>query len=41
MLEQGVDVRTMVSLGGWSSCAAIERYLGEPTGTKIGRVLSP
>lgn len=41
MVEQGVDVRTMMSLGGWSSYAAIEPYLGEPTEAKIGRVLSP
>jgi len=40
MVERGVDVRTMMSIGGWSSYAAIEPYLGEPTESKIGRSMS-
>jgi integrase len=40
MVEEGVDVRTMMSLGGWSSYDAIEPYLGEPTESKIGRVMT-
>jgi hypothetical protein len=40
MVEQGVDVRTMMSIGGWSSYSAIEPYLGEPTEAKIGRSMS-
>jgi integrase len=40
MVERGVDVRTMMSIGGWSSYAAIEPYLGEPTEAKIGRSMS-
>jgi hypothetical protein len=39
IVEEGVDVRTMMSLGGWSSYAAIEPYLGEPTEAKVGRVM--
>lgn len=40
MVERGVDVRTMMSIGGWSNYAAIEPYLGEPTEAKIGRTMS-
>ncbi len=39
MVERGVDVRTMMAVGGWSSYSAIEPYLAEPTEAKIGRVL--
>ena len=41
MVEKGTDVRTMMSIGGWSSYDAIEPYLGEPTEAKIGRSMSP
>jgi len=34
------DVRTMMSIGGWSNYDAIEPYLGEPTESKIGRSMS-
>ena len=37
IVERGVDVRTMMSVGGWSNYSAIEPYLGEPTEAKIGR----
>ena len=40
MVERGVDVRTMMSIGGWSDYSAIEPYLGEPTEAKIGRSMS-
>ncbi|MFC7188200.1 site-specific integrase [Halorubrum yunnanense] len=40
MVEQGTDVRTMMSIGGWSNYDAIEPYLGEPTEAKIGRSMS-
>ena len=40
MVERGVDVRTMMSIGGWSSYDAIEPYLGAPTESKIGRSMS-
>jgi integrase len=40
MVERGTDVRTMMSIGGWSSYDAIEPYLGEPTEAKIGRSMS-
>ena len=40
MVEEGVDVRTMMSIGGWSNYDAIEPYLGEPTESKIGRSMS-
>jgi len=39
MVERGVDVRTMMSIGGWSDYSAIEPYLGEPTEAKIGEAL--
>jgi integrase len=39
MVEEGVDVRTMMSVGGWSNYSAIEPYLGEPTEAKIGSAL--
>lgn len=37
MVERGTDVRTMMSIGGWSNYDAIKPYLGEPTEAKIGR----
>ena len=37
IVEEGVDVRTMMSVGGWSDYSAIEPYLGEATEAKIGR----
>ena len=37
IVERGVDVRTMMSIGGWSDYSAIEPYLGEATEAKIGR----
>lgn len=40
MVERGTDVRTMMSIGGWSNYDAIEPYLGEPTEAKIGRSMS-
>ena len=40
LLKQGVDLHTMMRLGGWSSAAAIEPCLGEPTEAKIQRALS-
>lgn len=41
MVERGTDVRTMMSIGGWSDYSAIEPYLGEPTESKIGASMSP
>jgi len=40
IVERGVDVRTMMSIGGWSDYSAIEPYLGEATEAKIGRSMS-
>jgi len=37
IVERGVDVRTMMSIGGWSDYSAIEPYLGEATEAKIGQ----
>jgi len=37
IVERGVDVRTMMSVGGWSDYSAIEPYLGEATEAKIRR----
>lgn len=39
LVERGVDVRTMMSIGGWSSYSAIEPYLDEPTESCIGSVM--
>ena len=36
LVERQVDVRTMMSIGGWSDYSAIEPYLAEPTETRIG-----
>ena len=40
IVERGVDVRTMMSIGGWSDYSAIEPYLGEATEAKIGRSMN-
>ena len=40
IVERGVDVRTMMSIGGWSDYSAIEPYLGEATEAKIGRSMA-
>ena len=40
IVERGVDVRTMMSIGGWSDYSAIEPYLGEATENKIGQSMS-
>jgi len=39
IVERGVDVRTMMSIGGWSDYSAIEPYLGKPTESKIGATM--
>ena len=39
LVERGVDVRTMMAIGGWSSYSAIEPYLDEPTEARIGSVM--
>ena len=36
LVERQVDVRTMMSVGGWSDYSAIEPYLAEPTERRIG-----
>jgi site-specific recombinase XerC len=41
IVEKGVDVRTMMAIGGWSDYSAIEPYLGEPTEAKIGDSMKP
>jgi site-specific recombinase XerC len=40
IVERGVDVRTMISIGGWSDYSAIEPYLGEATENKIGQSMA-
>jgi integrase len=40
LVEQGRDVRTMMSIGGWSDYQAIEPYLKEATESRIGEVMS-
>jgi integrase len=39
LVENQVDVRTMMSIGGWSDYSAIEPYLAEPTEARIGEAL--
>ncbi len=39
LVERQVDVRTMMSLGGWSDYAAIEPYLAAPTESRIGEAM--
>ena len=40
LVERRVDVRTMMSIGGWSDYSAIEPYLAEPTEKRIGEAMS-
>lgn len=40
IVERGVDVRIMMSIGGWTDYAAIEPYLGEATEAKIGQTMN-
>lgn len=40
LVERGIDVRTMMAIGGWSSYSAIEPYLAEPTEARIGSVMA-
>jgi integrase len=39
LVERQVDVRTMMSIGGWSNYSAIEPYLAEPTEGRIGNAM--
>ncbi|WP_276258114.1 site-specific integrase [Haloglomus litoreum] len=39
LVEEGRDVRTMMSIGGWSDYSAIEPYLKEATEARIGEVM--
>jgi integrase len=39
LVEHQVDVRTMMSIGGWSDYSAIEPYLAEPTEARIGEAM--
>lgn len=39
LVERQVDVRTMMSIGGWSDYSAIEPYLAEPTEARIGQAM--
>jgi integrase len=39
LVERQVDVRTMMSIGGWSDYSAIEPYLAEPTERHIGETM--
>jgi hypothetical protein len=40
LVERQVDVRTMMSIGGWSDYSAIEPYLAEPTEARIGAAMN-
>jgi site-specific recombinase XerD len=40
LVEEGRDVRTMMSVGGWSDYSAIEPYLKEATEARIGEVMN-
>lgn len=40
LVEQRVDVRTMMSVGGWSDYSAIEPYLTKPTESRIGEAFA-
>lgn len=40
LVERQVDVRTMMSIGGWSDYSAIEPYLAEPTEARIGAAMA-
>jgi len=39
LVERQVDVRTMMSVGGWSDYSAIEPYLAAPTEGRIGEAM--
>jgi site-specific recombinase XerC len=39
LVERQVDVRTVMSIGGWSGYSAIEPYLAEPTEMRIGEAI--
>lgn len=39
LVEQQVDVRTMMAIGGWADYSAIEPYLKEPTEARIGEAM--
>lgn len=39
LVERQVDVRTMMSIGGWADYSAIEPYLAEPTEARIGEAM--
>lgn len=39
LVERQVDVRTMMSIGGWSDYSAIEPYLAAPTEARIGEAM--
>jgi GH18 family chitinase len=39
LVERQVDVRTMMSIGGWSDYSAVEPYLAEPTEARIGEAM--
>ena len=39
LVERRVDVRTMMSIGGWSDYSAIEPYLAEPTERRVGQAM--
>ena len=40
LVGREVDVRTMMSIGGWSSYDAIEPYLRKPTESRIGNAMA-
>ena len=40
LVERQIDVRTMISIGGWSDYSAIEPYLAEPTEMRIGQAMT-
>lgn len=39
LIENEVDVRTLMSIGGWSDYYAIEPYLAKPTESRIGEAM--
>jgi len=39
LVERQVDVRTMMSIGGWADYSAIEPYLAEPTEARLGEAM--
>lgn len=40
LVERQVDVRTMMSIGGWSDYSAIEPYFAESTENRIGEAMN-